>query len=83
MAFDTGRRIVEMVWENLKPSDILTRKAFENAIIANTAIGGSSNAAIHINAISRHAGVPLSIDDGSGSGTKFHSLLICSPPVGF
>jgi dihydroxy-acid dehydratase len=59
MAYETGRRSVQMVWQDLKPSDILTRQTFENAIVVNSAIGGSSNAAIHINAIARHAGVSL------------------------
>ena len=54
IAYETGKRIVEMVWEDLKPSDILTRKAFENCIAVNSAIGGSTNAPIHINAIARH-----------------------------
>jgi dihydroxy-acid dehydratase len=60
MAYLTGKRIVEMVHEDLKPSDILTREAFENAIVVNSAIGGSTNAPIHINAIARHIGVELS-----------------------
>src|SRR5262249_43860484 len=51
IAYETGKRIVEMVWEDLKPSDILTRKAFENCIVINSAIGGSTNAPIHINAL--------------------------------
>ena len=59
IAYETGVRAVEMVWEDLKPSDILTREAFENAIVANSAIGGSTNAPIHINAIARHIGVKL------------------------
>ena len=63
MAYDTGKRIVEMVQEDLKPSDILTREAFENAIVVNSAIGGSTNAPIHINAIARHIGVELDNDD--------------------
>ncbi len=63
MAFRTGRRIVEMVREDLKPSKILTRKAFENAIRVATAIGASSNAPIHITAIARHMGVDVSIRD--------------------
>ena len=57
IAYDTGVRAVEMVHEDLRPSDILTRKAFENTIVANSAIGGSTNAPIHINAIARHIGV--------------------------
>ena len=52
-----------MVWEDLKPSDILTREALENAIVVNSAIGGSTNAPIHINAIARHIGVKLTIED--------------------
>ncbi len=57
MAYRTGKRIVEMVCEDLKPSDVLTRAAFENAIVVNSAIGGSTNAPIHLNAIARHVGV--------------------------
>ncbi|TFH84647.1 dihydroxy-acid dehydratase, partial [Billgrantia azerbaijanica] len=53
VAFDTGTRSVEMVWEDLRPSDILTRAAFENAIVTCSALGGSSNAPIHLNAIAR------------------------------
>jgi dihydroxy-acid dehydratase len=56
---ETGKRIVEMVQEDLKPSKIMTRKAFENAIVVNSAIGGSTNAPIHLNAIARHIGVEL------------------------
>src|SRR5207237_5845211 len=63
IAYETGVRAVEIVHEDLKPSDILTRKAFENAIVACSAIGGSTNAPIHINAIARHVGVTLSIRD--------------------
>ena len=63
IAYDTGLRAVEIVKQDLKPSDILTRKAFENTIVANSAIGGSTNAPIHINAIARHVGVKLSIED--------------------
>jgi len=59
MAYLTGRRIVEMVHEDLKPSDVMTREAFENAIVVNSAIGGSTNAPIHITAIARHIGVDL------------------------
>ena len=63
IAYETGKRIVDMVWEDLKPSDFLTREAFENCIVVNSAIGGSTNAPIHINALARHVGVELSIDD--------------------
>jgi dihydroxy-acid dehydratase len=63
MAYATGLRAVEIVREDLKPSDILTRAAFENAIVACSAIGGSTNAPIHINAIARHIGGPLAIED--------------------
>ena len=65
IAYETGERIVEMVREDLKPSDILTREAFENAIVVNSAIGGSTNAPIHLNAIARHVGVELD-DRGLG-----------------
>lgn len=81
MSYATGRRIVEMVWEDLKPSDILTRDAFENAIVANTAIGGSSNAPIHINAIAKHIGVPLSCDDWERVGYDI-PLLVNMQPAG-
>ena len=65
IAYETGVRAVEIVHEDLRPSDILTRKAFENTIVANSAIGGSTNAPIHINAIARHIGVKLD-DRGLG-----------------
>src|ERR1700744_4862991 len=62
-AYHTGKRIVEMVAEDLKPSQILTREAFLNAIVVNTAIGGSTNAPIHLAAIARHIGAALDITD--------------------
>lgn len=80
-AYATGQRIVEMVWEDLKPSDILTREAFENAIVANAAIGGSTNAPIHINAIAKHIGVPLSCDDWEQVGFEI-PLLVDMQPAG-
>ena len=52
-----------MVWQDLKPSDIMTRAAFENAIVLNSAIGGSTNAPIHLNAVARHLGIDLTNDD--------------------
>jgi dihydroxy-acid dehydratase len=82
IAYDTGLRIVEMVWEDLKPSDILTRKAFENTIVVNSAIGGSTNAPIHINALARHVGVELSIDDWQKYGHRI-PLLVNMQPAGF
>ena len=63
MAALTGRRIVEMVWEDLKPSDMLTPQAFRNALTTVLAIGGSTNAVIHLIAMARRAGVPLDLDD--------------------
>jgi dihydroxy-acid dehydratase len=81
IAFETGRRAVEIVREDLKPSDILTRKAFENAIVACSAIGGSTNAPIHINAIARHAGLGLAIDDWETIGLDI-PLLVNMQPAG-
>ena len=81
IAYETGRRVVDMVWEDLRPSDIMTRAAFENAIVVNSAIGGSTNAPIHLNGIARHLGVPLDNDDWQGLG---HSvpLLVNLQPAG-
>jgi xylonate dehydratase len=81
IAYETGRRAVEIVHENLKPSDILTRKAFENAIVACSAIGGSTNAPIHINAIARHIGVPLTIEDWQTVGYDV-PLIVNMQPAG-
>ncbi|HTM73474.1 MAG TPA: IlvD/Edd family dehydratase [Pseudolabrys sp.] len=81
MAYETGLRAVEIVEQDLKPSDILTRKAFENAIVANSAIGGSTNAPVHINAIARHVGVKLSIDDWEKVGYDV-PLLVNMQPAG-
>ncbi len=80
-AYETGRRAVEIVLEDLKPSDILTRKAFENAIVANSAIGGSTNAPIHINAIARHIGVKLSVEDWEKVGYDV-PLVVNMQPAG-
>ena len=81
IAYETGRRAVEIVREDLKPSDILTRQAFENAIVACSAIGGSSNAPIHINAIARHVGVALAIEDWETIGYEI-PLLVNMQPAG-
>ena len=62
MAYATGQRIVDMIWEDLKPSDIMTSESFENAIVVNSALGGSTNAPIHLNAIARHLGLELSTE---------------------
>ncbi len=81
MAYATGKRIVDMVKEDLKPSDIMTREAFENAIVINSAIGGSTNAPIHLNAIARHLGVPLDNDDWQKIGHQI-PLLVNLQPAG-
>jgi len=81
MAYHTGKRIVEMVREDLKPSDILTRGAFENAIVVNSAIGGSTNAPVHLNAIARHVGVELDNDDWERVGYDV-PLLVNVQPAG-
>jgi dihydroxy-acid dehydratase len=81
IAYLTGKRIVDMVREDLKPSDILTRDAFLNAITVNSAIGGSTNAPIHIAAIARHAGVELSLNDWQDYGHKV-PLLVNLQPAG-
>jgi dihydroxy-acid dehydratase len=81
MAYETGVRAVALVHEDLKPTDILTRKAFENAIVANSAIGGSTNAPIHLNAIARHVGVKLTIEDWEKVGYDV-PLLVNMQPAG-
>jgi dihydroxy-acid dehydratase len=81
IAYETGKRAVEIVWEDLKPSDILTREAFENAIVVNSAIGGSTNAPIHINAIAKHIGVKVTIDDWETHGHRV-PLLVNMQPAG-
>ncbi len=79
MAFETGRRIIDMVWEDLKPSDILTPSAFRNAIAVNSAIGGSTNCPIHIAAIARHIGVDLDIEEWQSHGHDIPLLVNCQP----
>src|SRR6202140_4082917 len=81
IAYETGVRAVEIVHEDLKPTDILTRKAFENTIVACSAIGGSTNAPIHINAIARHVGVKLPIEDWEKIGYDV-PLLVDMQPAG-
>jgi dihydroxy-acid dehydratase len=81
MAYETGRRIVGMVEADLKPSDILTRAAFLNAIKVNTAIGGSTNAPPHLAALARHAGVELDVTDWQTHGHHL-PLLVNMQPAG-
>jgi len=79
IAYRTGVRAVEMVHENLCPSDVMTREAFENAILANSAIGGSTNAPIHLNAIASHLGIHLTNDDWQAVGHDIPLLLNMQP----
>ena len=81
MAYQTGKRIVEMVYEDLKPSDIMTREAFENAIIVNAAIGGSTNAPPHLQAVARHIGVELNVKDWEKIGFDV-PLMVNMQPAG-
>jgi len=79
MAYYTGKRIVDMVWEDLTPAKIITRQALENAIVMCSAIGGSTNAPIHINAIAAHAGIELTLEDWQRCGQKIPQLVNCKP----
>jgi dihydroxy-acid dehydratase len=81
IAYHTGRRIVDMVHEDLRPSAVMTREAFENAIVVNSAIGGSSNAPIHLNAVARHLGIRLDNDDWQRVGHHV-PLLVNLQPAG-
>ncbi len=81
MAYSTGKRIVEMVAEDLRPSQIMTKEAFHNAIVVNSAIGGSTNAPIHLTAISRHMGVEVPLADWQAVGHKV-PLLVNLQPAG-
>lgn len=81
MAYATGRRIVDMVHEDLRPSQIMTRAAFENAIVAASALGASTNCPPHVNAIARHMGVDLPIEDWDSIGYEI-PLLVNLMPAG-
>jgi dihydroxy-acid dehydratase len=81
VAYQTGRRIVDMVREDLKPSDILTKEAFHNAIVVNSAIGGSTNAPIHLTALARHAHVDVPLQDWQTKGLHV-PLLVNLQPAG-
>ena len=79
MAYETGRRIVDMVHENLRPSDIMTKAAFDNAVVAAAALGASSNCPIHMIAIARHMGVEHTLDDWQRLGPEVPLLVDCQP----
>ena len=81
ISYETEQRIVDMVWEDLRPSDIMTRGSFKTAIVINLAIGGSTNAPIHLNAIARHLDIPLSNDDSKSMEHK-PPLLVNLQPAG-
>jgi dihydroxy-acid dehydratase len=81
VSYLTGLRIVDMVREDLKPSDIMTKDAFINAIRVNSAIGGSTNAPIHLNGLARHVGVELTVDDWQTYGEDV-PLLVNLQPAG-
>ena len=80
-AYETGRQIVEMIRADRKPSDILTRESFINAIRVNSALGGSTNAPLHLIALARHVGVELSVDDWQEYGYEV-PLLVNLQPAG-
>jgi hypothetical protein len=80
-AYQTGQRIVQLVLQDVKPSDIMTKEAFENAIALCTAIGGSTNAPIHLNAVAKHIGVELNNDDWERVGYEL-PLLVNIQPAG-
>ena len=79
MAYRTGKRIVDMVHEDLTPNKVMTREAFENAVVVNTAIGGSTNCPVHLTAIARHLGVKLSLQDWQDIGYDVPLLVNCQP----
>ncbi len=83
MAFRTGQRIVHMAHEDLKPSDILTHAAFVNAIVTNSALGGSTNAQPHITAIARHAGIAITPQDWQAHGLDVPLLANVQPAGAF
>jgi len=79
ISFETGKRIVEMVFENLTPSKIMTKKAFENAIVVASAIGASSNCPPHLSAIAKHMGVKVNLNDWQKLGHDIPLLVNCKP----
>ncbi len=79
ISYDTGKRIVEMVFEDLVPSKIMTKKAFENAIVVASAIGASSNCPPHLSAIAKHMGVKINLEDWQKLGHDIPLLVNCKP----
>ena len=79
ISFETGKRIVGMVHEDLTPSKIMTRKAFENAVVLASAIGGSSNCTTHLSAIAKHMGIKFDLSDWQKLGHKIPLLVNCQP----
>ena len=79
ISFETGKRIVDMVHENLTPSKIMTRKAFENAVVVASAIGGSSNCTTHLSAIAKHMGIKFNLSDWQKLGHNIPLLVNCQP----
>ena len=79
ISYETGKRIVGMVHENLTPSKIMTRKAFENAVVVASAIGGSSNCTPHLSAIAKHMGIKFHLSDWQKLGHKIPLLVNCQP----
>ncbi|MGL1921930.1 MAG: dihydroxy-acid dehydratase family protein [Hyphomicrobiales bacterium] len=81
LAYKTGKRIVDLVIDDVRPSDIMTREAFENVIVVNSALGGSTNAPIHVTAIAKHIGVDMNVDDWEKHGLDV-PLLVNLQPAG-
>ena len=79
ISFETGKRIVKMVFEDLTPSKIMTKKAFENAIVVASAIGASSNCPPHLSAIAKHMGVKINLNDWQKLGHDIPLLVNCRP----
>ena len=79
ISYETGKRIVGMVYEDLTPSKIMTRKAFENAVVVASAIGGSSNCTTHLSAIAKHLGIKFDLSDWQKLGHNIPLLVNCQP----
>ena len=78
-AYQAGKRAVALVEEDLRPSKVLSRRGFENAIVVNSAIGGSTNCIVHLTAVARHAGISLTVDDWQKHGHHIPLLVDCQP----